>query len=578
MSKKTDSKAKVKSNNNKAKAKKSKESNNGIENDVKISKTAKKGFRKLTDEDIQYITTIYYSDDLNHVEKCEKLTKKFGVTDRTIREWWVKLELSKPASKLPPQLQRAQLRNIDEDTDILIVTSAQNTTALNYKLWGNIKTYIEVLKEKFNKKAQIIVIPTRYRNPTSPAEQLSKKHARMQWWDVEVDKYLFYNKIQFGDCVISSDSHIRPTKKEPLKGMPSHAGNNHLVVGSPRIHLETAPRFRGDALRVRASTGALSVKNYSRSLTGDDGFFNHTYGFTIIEKKDKDTCYIPRSVSADTDGTFTDLNIRIKDGEHTIIKKVDGLVMGDIHRELLDMKLYEATKRLTKSLRPKNVVLHDVLDGYRFNPHERRDYYLQRQKILQGKFLIKDEVEQAVEFPKMVKKDFKCDKILVIESNHDWFLDRHINDMDWKKDLHNSATYLEYASIMQSTDLTEHGCLFGYLVNKRYENKKYVDYIECGRTVRINGIVISSHGESGTNGSKGTVKQFASSGSKTTTAHTHSPSIMNGSHCVGLSATLKQHYTRKGMSSHAHAHDIIHDTGKRQLLIFGDDYSLSGLL
>ncbi|BBI90680.1 DNA transfer protein [Tenacibaculum phage PTm1] len=467
------------------------------------------------------------------------------------------------------------MRSIDDDTDILLVTSAQNTTSINYNQWNGMLEYSKFIEKKYKKKVQIVVIPVRYRNPTSPTEDISVKNKKQQWWVDEVDEYLYHNKIEFGDSVIDCNLPIRVTTQNPLNGLDSIAGDHHYIVGSLRHHFKIMPRFRGEELRAMATTGSLTVKNYSRSLSGSKGFFNHSYGFTIIEKKKDGTCHVPRCVSVEDNGNFTDLIHRHKNGKLKIIKKVDAMVMGDIHREVLDEKLMKATIKLTNALRPKAVVVHDVLDGYRFNHHEKKDMFILRQKIVEGKYLIKEEINQAVEFPQEVLDSIKCEKVYVIESNHDVFLDRYINEGNWKNDLHNSPAYLEYALIQQTINLKEHGNIFGYLVNTRYKDDDRIQYVKYGDVVKINRINVSNHGDAGVNGSRGNVQTFKKLNVRTITAHTHSPSIQDGNICVGLSAVLDQYYTRRGASTHTQAHALIHKTGKRQLVVFCDDYKIS---
>ena len=120
-------------------------------------------FKNLTDENKDYIALTYYDEELNHKEKIEILTNKFGVTGRTIRKWWLNLDLSKPTSKLPRQLIEARDRNVDIDTKIMLVTSAQNETPISRKQLASMTKYREFLTKKMGKKTQIAVIPIRYR-------------------------------------------------------------------------------------------------------------------------------------------------------------------------------------------------------------------------------------------------------------------------------------------------------------------------------------------------------------------------------------------------------------------------------
>jgi len=185
-------------------------------------------YKQLSEEDKEYLRYIYFQEDMSHDEKMEVLSSKFKAAPRTIRKWWrEKLNLSKDFTNLPPQLAKARDRAIPDNTDILLVTSAQNKTGVHKKAIKNIEAYADFLRSK-GFKAEIVVTPSRYRNPTSPIE--GDRYKTEEWWVDEVKEYLTYGKIKFGDTIISSDSRVRPTAKEPLTDYELMASDNHLVI------------------------------------------------------------------------------------------------------------------------------------------------------------------------------------------------------------------------------------------------------------------------------------------------------------------------------------------------------------
>lgn len=104
-------------------------------------------YKDLDDNNKQYLTSFYYDEDMSHREKMEILCKKFGVGERAIRAWWKdRLNLSeKHTSKISKQLIEAQERQIKEDTNIILVTSAQNKTGVNLRFLKKLKTYRDFL-------------------------------------------------------------------------------------------------------------------------------------------------------------------------------------------------------------------------------------------------------------------------------------------------------------------------------------------------------------------------------------------------------------------------------------------------
>ena len=533
----------------------------------------KKAFKDLSEEDKEYLRYVFYQD-MTHVEKTETLSKKFGVVDRTIRSWWSKLDLSHSVTGLTSQLQDALNRNLKEDTKILLITTAQNKTSVNRPFLKSLENYRDYLTNVIGKSTEILIIPSKYRNPTNNIEDERTKTD--DWWDDSLSKYLIYGKVNFGDTKISADSRISPTAKSPLDGYEILASDSHLILGHSKVHFKTLPRFRDEHLRVMATTGYITSKNYSKSKAGDVAHENHSYGFVIVELKDDNTCYIPRNVKVKSDGSFTDIVYNVnKEGVNRINNSL-GFIFGDLHARQINAEFLEVSKDIARKLNPQKVVIHDAFDGATVNHHESKDMFVQRQRIVQGKHLIEDEVEECLEVLNGIKNDIGGE-LFVVESNHDIFLEKHVNEFQWKKDLHNSPAYLKYALVQQTVDLTKFGNIFGYLINERFGDD--VKYVKMGDSLFISDYMCSQHGDFGANGSKGSTKGFGRMNLKLIHGHSHSPMLYNNVTTVGVTCNIKQWYNRKGLSSWAYAHSVVHENGKNQLLVFDDkDYSLTGLI
>jgi hypothetical protein len=528
-------------------------------------------FKELLESDKKHIVKVY-GMQISHAEKMTILTKKFKVTERTIRRWFANLGLNRKSIEVSEQLIKASNREILKDTEVLLVTSAQNNTDVNEFFLENIKCYKKHIEETLKKKCQIVITASRYRNPSSLSE--NEKEIKKNYWDSKIDEYLFYKDIDFYDVKIAGTIFVSPTAKNPLNGFELLASNNHLVLSHSKIHLKTIPRFRNDKLRIVCSTGYITNKNYSASKAGALGEANHSFGFVVIEKKNNKECYNPRNVKVSSSGTFTDLCYEVSE---EIVEKIDtceAIIMGDIHTRVLNKEFYAKTKTLASKIKPNKLVLHDVLDASTINHHEVKDMYIQRKKIRDGKHLLEEEINESLDFIEDARSIGKS--IYVVESNHDFFLDTHVNSANWKNDLHNSPIYLKLAYIQQTQDLDTN--IFGHLVKERFKEKN-VEYIPYGERFFVSSYNIGSHGDFGSNGSRGSAKSFANLNQKMVHGHTHSPSIIDGVTCVGVSSELNQYYNRRGLSSWAYAHCLIHNTGKPQLIIFDCfDYSFTSLI
>lgn len=528
-------------------------------------------FNELSNEDKQYLIMIYDQSKLSHQEKIDILSKRFSVVGRTIRRWWKKLGATAPNDKLPKVLREARDRELDTDADFVFVTAAQNETGYNREVFASIIKYKEFLEGK-GFKVELVVIPCKYRNPTTRREYENYERPT-DWWDYDLRPYLYFNKLQFGDVMISANSRVVPTAQNPLSGYEVLASGRHLILGHPRIHFKTLPRFYGDPLHTMVSTGYITYKNYSLSKAGDKGFEHHSYGFTIIEKDTPNKCLIPRPIKINSDGSFTDIKFEVTPEEVREVNSCKAYIPGDIHHEQLDHAKWGVTLDIMNKLNPEKVVLHDVLDGNRFNHHNSKDMYTQRRLVVENKYLIRDEVDAAIDFCADLQSNIMCD-LKIVQSNHDDFLDRFVNEFNWKRDLHNSDAYLDYAKIQQTQNLSEHGNIFGYLINRETD----AEYIPYWKGLSVSNYQIGHHGDKGINGARGSANSFARVNTKMIHGHSHSPMIKDGVTVVGVSCKLWQPYNSKGMSSWAHADSIIHNTGKNQLLVYNDSYKISNLI
>lgn len=520
---------------------------------------------KLPQEDVEYIRSVYYVEGMGSEEREAILAKKYNVTSRTIRRWWRHLGLTPTPEQLPYQLREAWERDIDDDTDILLVTSAQNESVAHKKLLQGIEKYKEYIETAFGYKVQIVVIPLRYRNPTTPVED-EKKKADM-WWDKTIQPYLYYNELRFGDSVIDAMARTVPTAKMPLSGHEPNANGQNYIIGSPRAHTRPMPRFKGERSYVLSTTCVATYRNYSKSKVGDIAKIHHTYGFTVVEKRKDGICYAPRIVKANDDGTFTDYKYHYNGEQIVEVNTCQAYIWGDIHHRELNKDKEAASRQLMFELSPNAIILHDVFDGSTVNPHEGLDLFIRKLKIRNGLHLIKEEVDACLSFLAEMDQAFVGD-VYVVQSNHDDFLDRHINNYDWRKDLHNSEGYLEYALVQQSTDLRKHGNIFGCLIDRATAGK--VRYVKASEPLKVDGYQCGYHGDKGINGARGSLISFKRLNSKMIHGHGHTPEMIDGVTMVGVSCELWQYYNSAGLSSWNYADSIIHNSGKNQLFIFDE--------
>jgi hypothetical protein len=220
-------------------------------------------FKNLTDEQINSIKEQYYNRvSLNlTVEKLAiKLGDEYGVTERTMRKWFVKLDFKEKTDIEPEQYVKAKERKHDKSKKRFIITSAQSATPVNKKFIKNIEAYAEHIN------AEILVIPFRYKNPTSV---FSSEQREGEWWDDSIIKYLTLNRHDLNKGIaVLSDVPIQPTASNPLLGLEGMTAGHSCVVGHPRLELKTIPVMEGCRPKIMFTTGACTKKNYTESKAG----------------------------------------------------------------------------------------------------------------------------------------------------------------------------------------------------------------------------------------------------------------------------------------------------------------------
>ena len=443
---------------------------------------------------------------------------------------------------------------------IYIITAAQDSTPVQENFWRNI------LKMKDVYNAGLSVIAMRYENPTSIFN--SQKH---KTWVTDVLPYLDASRHDLNNNVtIMSDIKTRPTAVNPLMGMEGISGHKTCVFGHSRVHLKTLPVLEGYKEKFLLTTGMCTVENYTDTAAGKKGEFHHTLGCVVIEIIN-DESFCIRQITATDDGNFTDLYYSFTDGEVDKVEDCQGLILGDLHSWYLKYEKMQATKSLINRIKPKYIVLHDVIDFDTINPHEAQNFVLQHQKKDEGDLMseIEDSFCQIEELAKL-----SGSTIVIPRSNHHNFLDRWINERTWKNNHKNAGHYVKILDYALNNE-TPKG-LYAALVDEYFKDKYNVITLGDNDMFRICEFETSQHGHRGLGGSRGSVVQYRKLSTKAVTAHTHSPSRLDGLCVVGCSCEKRLGYNN-GMSDWAWCDGIIHNDGKFQHIIYDSDYKYTSL-
>jgi len=511
-------------------------------------------FTDLTESDILRAKEIYFDKSKSWDERMTLLMNLFGKSERTVRKWCSqKLGFKERVEIEPEILTIAKKREHDQSKKIFLITSAQNATKVHKQLLTNMESYAEFLD------AEILVIPFRYKNPTSV---FTRDQETDDWWDSSITDYLTLNRHDLNNRIsVLSDVKIQPTATAPLQGLEGMTGDHSCVVGHPRLELKTVPVMDTSKPKIMFTTGAVTKQNYTDSKAGKKGEFHHTFGFAIVEIKDDETFFFRQVSANDRTGEFIDLFYGVKDGVVSEEKNVEAIALGDIHVRHCDPKVTEITfNNIFPKLQPKKVFIHDIIDSESISHHNLKDPFVQHELELEGRNDLAREIDEMIEW----LKPLESYDTYIVRSNHDEHIDRFLNETDWRKmgTFKNAIPYMEY-SLAKLNGKAKNGVI-PYIINQHYPKMKCLGYDD---NISVKGYLMSNHGHLGASGSRGSINQFSRLATKTVTGHSHTIGRVGGAVSVGTSTYLKLRYV-KGASTWVQAHGIVNRLGKFQHIVF----------
>lgn len=512
-------------------------------------------FKDLTEEDISHARKIYNNKEMSWDDRMNTLVSFFGKGERTCRKWCSeRLGFKEKKDVEPEVLKIAKEKKHDESKKRFLITWAQNATPVHKGFWENIKAYADYID------AEILVIPGRYHNMTNVIFDSQKKHDDNEWWNASVVPYLTLNRHNLNDnlCILS-DIPVQPTATNPLTSLESLTVGESGVVGHPRIHLKTLPVLDSTKPRFIMSTGSCTLKNFSHSKAGKIGEFHSTLGAVVVELKKNNEFFLRQITADDKTGNFIDLFHEVNKGVVSFVTESLALVKGDIHYgNHCPEVLKKSFEELIPRIKPHQIILHDVFDGYSINGHEVNNFVKQYQNEVNGTNSLDKEIENLLDWIETIKHH----NLVVVFSNHDDFLTRFIINGDHRKNVKNALAYMKYGKILLEGKAPNG--LIPYIINERFKNIKCLGRNE---SYKVKDWELGIHGMDGLNGARGGIQGYRRLNSKTVTAHSHSPSRFDGALQTGCNTLLRMSYNN-GISTWAHSDVIIAKNNKAQHIFY----------
>lgn len=438
-----------------------------------------------------------------------------------------------------------------------VITACQNNAGINEDFAQSLQSYC-----KFN-NAELLIVPIIYR----PNDHEEIAFNIPSW----LDHVMVSSKVRIHDEVFVMGSfNFVPTTVNPLQGLESLSRGDTLIVPSPQLRMKSMAVSATRHPAILHTTGAISNPEYSNTKVGEKALFNHSYSAVVVEI-DSDNDFHIRVLSADDFGAFYDIGYLYSPSGDISFEGIEALVTGDEHAIFACPDVMNATymnsNSIVKTLAPKYVVRHDLLDCASISHHTRKDNIKNVGKSIFNANKIEDELVHTIDYLLTTSVDNGFENIIV-SSNHNDHLTRWFSEIDIKTEPQNALFYHKYMykiieSMVQTPTGFEHVNPFEQFC--RDLNVPNTRFLGRDESFAIADVELGVHSDRGTNGSRGSINQFANLPSKYVIGHSHTPGIIAGAYQVGTSSYRKLDYT-SGLSSWMNCHCLVYPNGKRQLI------------
>jgi hypothetical protein len=465
------------------------------------------------------------------------------------------------------EAHETEKRKLPKKVKRYILTSAQNNTKLNDKVWENLL----VLAKHYG--AEIIVGTYTYNTAFygHAAVKFGSERPDQEplWYDERLVPYINggdNRNIELAPGLMwCGRANILPTAERPLSGFETYTGRASGIFPHAKIALESIPTSKSDPVKMNYTTGTVTQRNYIQKKAGLKAEHHHTYGALVVEVDNKGTWFV-RQINADSDGLIYDLNLAVVGGAIVTDNKALAINWGDIHvakRDEDSFSLCWDSGGMMDTLKPKYQFMHDLLD-FEIRNHHSLDHYSLFAKHLHTHDSVEEEMLEVSEFLDYAKRSY-CQAV-VVNSNHDNALTRWVKDADYRTDPPNAIFFLEcqlrkYKAIRDKQRFN----MLEWVLNRFQVTPKNVKYLTIDESFVVAGIECGMHGHVGANGSRGNPRGLSRIGRKANTGHTHSAAIIDGLYVAGVTGKLDQGYNI-GPSSWSQSHIITYKNGKRAIV------------
>lgn len=474
-----------------------------------------------------------------------------------------------------------------ENAKGLIITSAQFGATLNSQVFQAFKRYANHLGYT------LVVMPIKYGPIKTVYQKTLDKRVLTSTFDDALKGYMIFDDTVFaGDMLNLNVTRLRPTLTRFLTdAICERGGAASQIYAAPKLELEYRPRLLHDYPKAIMTTGAITHPNYNvdnlgqRDRTGELARAEHTFSAIIVEYSSKKTFHF-RQLLATTTGEFYDID-PINGGAVFITPKaiehrpndVVAAVLGDWHVGKTHPDVRKITfEEMLPKLKPDSVILHDLFDGESINHWESRQASRRAYKGPRRIDSAEIELNELIKELQWMQNCLPGAKLYTVASNHNEFLKRNIENLQWVDDNANLAIGAKLFTVLQedmekrSPDSHELSAIdpVNWWVNQHAPNVHTL-----GRRSKLilpespdsKKILCSLHGDIGPKGQRaGSLNSFRKWNHWIIIGHRHTAAILGPIWCVGTSTYLTEHYVSGPATNWTHTHALIYANGQRQLI------------
>ncbi|WP_306147268.1 MULTISPECIES: hypothetical protein [unclassified Roseibium] len=471
-----------------------------------------------------------------------------------------------PASEVP--FVPAQLRK----TGVFLLTAAQDETAIHAPLWENMQAYAA------HRGAEILIGGFTYQ------KGLFEDHAVVTArYRPELIPFLQPRVIELGPNIVwYGAANILPTTSNPLAGWQTQTREKWAVFPHAKIALETVPVMPGRRPKQIMTSGVVTLPNYVQRNAGQKAEFHHTLGFTIVEV-DGDGDHFGRQVSAEPDGSFQDLDVRVEGGQVSEGHRVKAINPPDMHGEhmpqeraslIWDLDLQTMTcggKGLIDVLRPQYQFVDDSFTFSARNHHTRDDPHEKAWRIAEGNSSVQENIRAASWIMAAAQRPW-C-RTVHKASNHNLALDRWLKDAAGASDPGNAYYWHHLNSVWHEAirrgdrDFQIHAYALqqedpGLLARVKFL-REGESFLICGQSGSP--IECGLHSHVGARGSR-SAQSLRRIVERVNAGHTHEAKIVDGLYFTGKGFDAADAFAQRGPGGWADALIVTYRSGKRSLV------------